>query len=174
MAYIHNFAGPIIVLVGPAASGKTTLAMMLAEAPGTIRVVSSTTRKQRPGEIADYDYHFIEDFDYRTEAKERPKETLCMREFYIPDEGSVHYWIDRKEIERSPIATDRKIVVLDPRGAEELRRTYPDQVRIFYLTVPSRSEIIERLVRRGDSLSNAYSRVQSDSRDFRFYNDWNK
>lgn len=56
----------LLVLAGPAGSGKTTLCeRMVAEVPGFTRVVTSTTREPRPGEVNGVHYHFFspEQFD---------------------------------------------------------------------------------------------------------------
>lgn len=61
----------LLVLAGPAGSGKTTLCeRMVAEVPGFSRVVTSTTREPRPGEVNGRDYHFFtpEEFDERLEG----------------------------------------------------------------------------------------------------------
>ena len=61
-------SGLLIIVSGPAGSGKTTLCeRMLAEIPELWRVVTSTTRKPRGGEQDHVDYYF---FDHATfEAK---------------------------------------------------------------------------------------------------------
>jgi guanylate kinase len=50
----------LIVIAGPAGSGKTTLCdRMVAEVPGFSRVVTTTTRVPRPGEVDGVHYHFL-------------------------------------------------------------------------------------------------------------------
>lgn len=61
----------LLVLAGPAGSGKTTLCeRMVAEVPGFCRVVTTTTRPPRPGEVDGVHYHFLtpEAFDARLAA----------------------------------------------------------------------------------------------------------
>lgn len=61
----------LLVLAGPAGSGKTTLCeRMVAEVPGFSRVVTTTTRPPRPGEIDGVHYHFLspEQFDEKVAA----------------------------------------------------------------------------------------------------------
>lgn len=50
----------LIVIAGPAGSGKSTLCeRLVAESPGFSRVVTTTTRPPRPGEIDGVHYHFL-------------------------------------------------------------------------------------------------------------------
>lgn len=50
----------LIVIAGPAGSGKSTLCeRLVAEAPGFSRVVTTTTRPPRPGEVDGVHYHFL-------------------------------------------------------------------------------------------------------------------
>lgn len=61
----------LLVLAGPAGSGKTTLCeRMVAEVPGFSRVVTTTTRAPRPGEVNGVHYHFFspEEFDAKVAA----------------------------------------------------------------------------------------------------------
>jgi len=61
----------LLVLAGPAGSGKTTLCeRMVAEVPGFSRVITATTRAPRPGETDGVDYHFLtaEQFDAKVAA----------------------------------------------------------------------------------------------------------
>jgi guanylate kinase len=67
-------SGPVLlVLAGPAGSGKSTLCDRLVEADlGFTRVVTSTTRAPRKGEVNGVHYHFFtpEEFDEKVKAGE--------------------------------------------------------------------------------------------------------
>jgi len=63
----------LLVLAGPAGSGKSTLCdRLVAEDPSFTRVVTSTTRAPRAGEVNGVHYHFFEprEFDDRVKAGE--------------------------------------------------------------------------------------------------------
>jgi guanylate kinase len=55
----------LLVVAGPAGSGKTTLCeRMVREIPGMQRVVTSTTRPPREGEVDGRDYHFFDNTQF--------------------------------------------------------------------------------------------------------------
>lgn len=61
----------LLVLAGPAGSGKSTLCdRLVQEVPGFSRVVTTTTRAPRPGEVDGVHYHFLtpEQFDEKLAA----------------------------------------------------------------------------------------------------------
>ena len=63
----------LLVIAGPAGSGKTTLCdRVVREVPGFSRVITTTTRTPRPGEIDGVHYHFLtpEQFDVKVAAGE--------------------------------------------------------------------------------------------------------
>lgn len=54
----------LIGLAGPGASGKGTLSEFLLQYIGLTKIVNSTTRPQRTGEIEGVHYHFLDDKDF--------------------------------------------------------------------------------------------------------------
>ena len=60
----------LMVVSGPAGSGKTTLcARLIAAAPQTIRrVITCTTRAPRGGEVDGVDYHFLSRADFEAQV----------------------------------------------------------------------------------------------------------
>lgn len=63
----------LLVIAGPAGSGKTTLCdRVVREVPGFSRVITTTTRAPRPGEVDGVHYHFLtpEQFDAKVAAGE--------------------------------------------------------------------------------------------------------
>jgi guanylate kinase len=69
-----NTAPPVLlVIAGPAGSGKSTLCdRLVREVPGFARVVTTTTRAPREGEVDGLHYHFLtpEQFDRKIAAGE--------------------------------------------------------------------------------------------------------
>lgn len=132
----------LFILSGPAGSGKTTLCdRLVGDIGGLERVVTSSTRKPRPGEIDGRDYYFFDDagFDrlieegaflewahvhthrYGTlrrvvEEKLGQNIDLCMN---VDVQGAASF---RKAAESDPLLRQRLVTVfLMPKDLEELR-----------------------------------------------------
>lgn len=54
----------IIVIVGGSGSGKTTIAHQL-ETHGFERLITTTTRSMREGEVNHHDYHFVSKEEFK-------------------------------------------------------------------------------------------------------------
>lgn len=140
-----------MVLAGPAGSGKTTLCeRMVAEAPDFSRVVTSTTREPRPGEVNGRDYHFFssDEFDRRVAA----------------DEFLEWAWVHRKNRYGTlassvldPLTAGRSLIInVDVQGVENFRNAaaanplLASHLCTIYIDVPI-PELRVRLAGRGDS-----------------------
>jgi len=135
--------GLLIVLSSPSGAGKTTISRMLLEADNQITMsVSATTRPQRPGEVNDRDYHFIDDAEF-----ERWIQTDQFVEWaYVFD----HRYGSPKEPIKEALKDGRDILFdIDWQGTQQLRGAFgTDLVRIFVLP-PSMQELERRLRARG-------------------------
>jgi len=107
----------LLVLAGPAGSGKTTLCnRMVEEIPGFARVITATTRPPRPGETDGVDYHFLSTEQF--EAKVAAGEFLEWA------------WVHQKNRYGTlatsvfdPLAEGRSLVInIDVQGVENFRR----------------------------------------------------
>jgi len=109
--------GLLIIVSGPAGSGKTTLCdRMLAEVPELWRVVTSTTRKPREGEKDHVDYYF---FDHATF-----EEKIAAGHFY--EHAHVHshiYGTLKSEVQDKLAAGTDLLLNIDVQGAAQMRQT---------------------------------------------------
>ena len=142
-AIARHRRGLLIVLSSPSGAGKTTISRMLLEADNQITMsVSATTRPQRPGEVNDRDYHFIDDAEF-----ERWIQTDQFAEWaYVFD----HRYGSPKEPIKEALKDGRDILFdIDWQGTQQLRGAFgTDLVRIFVLP-PSMQELERRLRARG-------------------------
>jgi guanylate kinase len=145
-------AAPVLlVLAGPAGSGKTTLCeRMVAEVPGFSRVVTSTTREPRPGEVNGRDYHFFtaEEFDQRLAADAFLEWALVHRK---------HRYGTLASSVLDPLAAGQSLIInVDVQGVENFRGAAENNpllarhLATVYVDVPI-DELRVRLTGRGDS-----------------------
>lgn len=147
----------IIILVGESASGKTSLANEFVKRNPTFeRAVTYTTRPKRIDGVDGRDYHFVTDEEfYKMERQSLFIETATYNNW--------HYGTSK--VSFSP--ERNYVVVLNPSGMREFKRTYPDhsQYRTVYLCVDRRTRLI-KLLRRNDNIEEAYRRSLSDVGQF--------
>ena len=121
--------GPLIILSGPTASGKTTLVQrVLAEDPHLLRMsVSVTTRSPRKGEEDGRDYHFW--------TPERFEQGIAAGAFleWAQVHGVAYYGTLRSEVDDYTAQGIGVILVIDVQGAAKVRTERPDAVSIFLL-----------------------------------------
>ena len=137
---------PMFILVGPSASGKTTVAQMLVERQGMKRAITTTTRHQRRGESFDA-YHFVKSSEFKTEDMVEYQEYA----------GN---WYGLSKVE----ADSSNLVIMEPRGARLLRNYCDAQGRpCLLIGLPaSKKEQAERMVMRGDSARIINERIAYD------------
>lgn len=133
--------GLLIVVSGPAGSGKGTVDAELLKTGDFAFSVSATTRAPRPGEIHGVNYFFIsrEEFEERIRKGEM-LEYNCYCQNY--------YGTPRKEVEEVLAAGKNIILEIDVNGATNVKKQYPDAVLILLLP-PSFAVQEERLRTRG-------------------------
>lgn len=138
-----------MIVSGPAGSGKTTVCdRMLAECPSVQRVVTSTTRQPRGGEVDTVDYYF---FDH-----EAFKAKIEAGEFY--EYAHVHsnlYGTLKSEVQDKLAAGTDLLLNIDVQGAAQMRETAQQDpllkgnVITVFIMPPSLEELELRLRGRG-------------------------
>lgn len=110
----------LLVIAGPAGSGKSTLCdRLVQERPEFSRVVTTTTRTPRPGEINGVHYHFFsaEEFRRRVAAGE----FLEWAQVHGNREDRLYGTLKSSVLD--PLTQGRQLVMsIDVQGVESLRR----------------------------------------------------
>lgn len=142
-------SGFLFIVSGPAGSGKTTVCdRMLNEVSGVHRVVTSTTRAPRGGEVDTVDYYF---FDRATF-----EEKVADGEFY--EYAHVHsnlYGTLKSEVQEKLAAGIDLLLNIDVQGAAQMRETSENdpllkgKVVTIFIMPPSVEELEARLSSRG-------------------------
>ena len=163
--------GLMIVISGPAGSGKGTVNAHLLHTGDFVYSVSATTRAPRLGEIDGVNYHFIsrEDFLARIASGDMLEYTEYCGNFY----GT-----PRKEAEEVLASGKNLILEIEVEGARNIKKAYPDAVLIMLLP-PSFSVQEYRLRHRGteteEKIAERLTRTreeiaQADCYDYVVYN----
>ncbi|HEY8932664.1 MAG TPA: guanylate kinase [Rariglobus sp.] len=156
----------LLVLAGPAGSGKTTLCeRMVAEVPGFERIVTTTTRAPRPGEVDGVHYHFFspEQFDAKVAAGE------FLEWAWVHKTGNRYGTLASSVLD--PLAAGRSLIInVDVQGVQNFRKaaqTNPLLARrmgTVFINVPI-PELRVRLTGRGETEAEISHRMETAERE---------
>ena len=145
-------AAPVLlVIAGPAGSGKSTLAdRLVAEVPDFERVVTTTTRAPRAGEINGVHYHFFPpaEFQRKVAAGEFLEWALVHGNHHDRLYGTL------KSSVLEPLALGQNLVIsVDVQGVESFRRVAKSEPRLAramttVFIVVERERLIARMEQR--------------------------
>lgn len=133
--------GLLLVISGPAGSGKGVVNAKLLESGDFVYSVSATTRLPRPGEADGVNYHFItrDEFEKKIENKELLEYTEYCGNYY----GTL-----KKESVAVLESGKNLILEIEVAGAKNVKKLYPDAILIMLLP-PSFALQEQRLRKRG-------------------------
>jgi guanylate kinase len=158
----------LLILAGPAGSGKTTLCNRLVEeVPCFARVVTTTTRAPRPGEVDGVHYHFLtpEQFDAKIAAGEFLEWALV--------HGRNRYGTLASSV-LDPLAAGKSLVLnIDVQGVDAFRRAARENpllarhLATVFINVPL-AELRARMVLRAqDSEAEIANRLRTAEQELR-------
>ncbi|MBQ3639675.1 MAG: guanylate kinase [Clostridia bacterium] len=118
--------GLLIVVSGPAGSGKGTVNAKLLQSPEYAFSVSATTRSPRPGEVNGKNYWYI--------SREEFEERIARGEMLEHTEYCGNYYGTPKKEAEEVLATGKNLILeIDVKGAMNVKRLYPEAVLIMLL-----------------------------------------
>ncbi|HEY2065664.1 MAG TPA: guanylate kinase [Gemmatimonadaceae bacterium] len=155
-----------VILSAPSGGGKTTIAKtLLARRSDLGYSVSCTTRAPRPGEVQGRDYYFLSRSEFIAE-RERGA---------FAESAEVHgnlYGTLRSEVERVLGGGQHVVMDIDPQGARQFVRAFPQTVTIFILP-PSAEVLLERLrARQTENTAELAARLQSALQELQQVDDY--
>jgi guanylate kinase len=130
--------GLLLIISGPAGSGKGTVLGHLMKDGNYRYSVSATTRKPRPGEVNGVNYHFL--------SREAFIDRIARDEMLEYTEYCGNYYgTPRKEAEEILQSGCNLILEIEVEGAANVKRKYPEAVTIMLL--PPNGAVLEARLR---------------------------
>lgn len=134
----------LLVISAPSGAGKTSITRLLLSRNNNWKFsVSATTRKQRPNEVNGTDYFFLslEDFKNKIENNEFVEYEEVFGNYY----GTL-----KSEVQRLLQSNDNSVMIfdIDVKGALSIKKNYPNDALLVFITVPSIQELKQRLMNR--------------------------
>ena len=152
----------ILIICGKSASGKDTLLNRVVDELGYKRIISTTTRPKRDGEVDGVDYHFVTEEEFK--RKINNGEMLEFRAYKVLEDGKDTIWYYGTE--KISVGDDHWVGVLDISGAKAWRNVYKDQVAVMMLTCPDDIRT-DRAKKRGSFSELEWNRrLKADTEDF--------
>lgn len=154
---------PVVVIVGPTCSGKTTLKRMMVKA-GFKEIKTWTSRKKRPDE-SEKDYEFVS----------RNVMQVCYKEgmFVEMTEYDSELYASLKKDYISGAGLGPKVIVLDANGARRVLHRLSDVPFIFVYLNPHPDVLANRAVRRDMDKKEFKRRMDADAKELLdFYEDY--
>ena len=158
----------LLVVAGPAGSGKSTLCdRLVKEVPGFARVVTTTTRAPRPGEVNGVHYHFFtpEQFDAKL------AENAFLEWAWV--HGKRRYGTLAQSV-LEPLAAGRSLVIsVDVQGVESFRRAasaYPligQRMTTVFILVDHDRLVARMRARAQDDEAEIAGRMKTAERELR-------
>ena len=150
--------GLLVVISSPSGGGKTTVINeLIRQLPDSVRLVTSTTRPPRPGEINGVDYHFLT----RSEFNYKIVEGDCVEHIQYVEH---YYGVDKKLLTTMLEHHPYVFAPIDVRGKNSLAVLPIRQVSIF-LEPDSLSMLEENLKRRPGSTTEDIARRLAVARE---------
>ena len=140
--------GVLFIISGPAGSGKTTICDGLIKNKKLRRIVTSTTREPRSGEIDGEDYHFLTSEDFKRRIKKD-----AFYEYALVHNN--YYGTERLAILNPILAGQNLLLNIDVQGAKTIKEKANKDLALkgnivtIFIMPPSIEELNARLQNRG-------------------------
>lgn len=147
----------LIILTGPASSGKDTIMQaLLQKYPDMRRIISTTTREKRPGEIEGKDYYFV--------SREQFGKMINDGKFFEYVEFHNNFYGTTKD-ELAPLSQGHDLIW----RVEMSRASKVKEALVLYIDVPDWQVLRNRMKKRGMSDEEIEERLSRDKADFAKY-----
>ncbi|OGG87032.1 guanylate kinase [Candidatus Roizmanbacteria bacterium RIFCSPHIGHO2_12_FULL_37_9b] len=143
-----NKKNKLIIISGASGVGKTVVALgLLKENKKLKRVVTYTTRKKRPGEVAGQDYYFVSEnkFNKMVKSKEFFEYARVHNDYY----GNAY-----QEIKKIKSSGQSPVLVIDVQGGLTVKKKIRRKERLMIFLMPeSKEQLKQRIKKRKGNMS---------------------
>jgi len=139
----------LIILVDPSGAGKSTIESELHKRNMASRLRSHTTRSRRAGESGE-EYCFVSS-----------KEFIAVNPIARTTYDGERYGLSLEEINRAGDRSKDFVVVVDWKGAMELRKVYSGKAFLVFVDAPD-EQLVRRIKERGADVERRIARIHKD------------
>lgn len=155
----------LIIIAGGSGTGKTTVETLLSQDPNIVKLVSTTTRLPREGEVNGKDYYFISKEEFDTELK---KGRFLEHVIY---DGN-YYGVHGKVIDLI-LGTQKKngVIIVDVAGFRQIKKYCSEKgynTISYWFKAESREKMVEHMKKRGTSEPEIVRRLVIEEKEGRF------
>ena len=152
-----NQKGLLVIISGPAGSGKGTIVSRLRELAPFDFSVSATTRKPRPGEQHGVHYYFVDKADF--ENKIEQGEMLEYAQYV----GN-YYGTPKKPVEDALAEGKNIILDIEVKGALQIKEKRPEAIMIYVLP-PDYETLLARIRGRGTETEEVIQKRMNEAKN---------
>ena len=152
-----NQKGLLVIISGPAGSGKGTIVSRLRELAPFDFSVSATTRSPRPGEQHGVHYYFVDKADFENKIKEGEMLEYAQ---YVGN----YYGTPRKPVEDALSAGKNIILDIEVKGALQIKEKMPEAIMIYVLP-PDYETLLARIRGRGTETEEVIQKRMNEAKN---------
>jgi len=144
---------PLIIITGPSAAGKTTIAKKLLQRKSLNlkKFITCTTRPKRKGEVNHKDYHFI--------GAENFKQAIKNKEMIEWSKVYGNYYGSRKKDLLKELAGKKPILlIIDAQGVKKFKKIF-SACCVIFIDVPKKT-LLKRLKERSAGAKEIETRIK--------------
>ncbi|MCE8163002.1 MAG: hypothetical protein I3273_00415 [Candidatus Moeniiplasma glomeromycotorum] len=155
----------LIIIAGGSGTGKTTVESLLTQDPQIVKLISTTTRPKREGEINGKDYYFISKEEFGTEL-----EKGRFLEHVIYDNN--YYGIHGKVVDLVLGAQNKHgVIIVDVEGMRQIKKYCQEKgynTISYWFQAESLEKMIEHMRKRGTSEAEIIRRLIIGEKERKF------